>query len=186
MHNGTKDEEQVEEHCPHLREAFDWGARRNYLVFLGLAVGHGFVAGALDPLALTLPLYVFRIANPEIVQFVTIFAMVALIMGWWILLNRFCRSLQLPEALSSSPEAVAYLRPWRRSLIGWLLIVMWVFLGMPVAHVVELVGQSLIHGTFDSWNIHGPISMVPVLIIGLSTLPGFMDRWGQKKVARNV
>ena len=80
-----------------LAKAYDWGARRTWLVFLGLAVGHGFVAGALDPLARTLPLYVFRIADLEIVEFVTIFVIVALIFGWWI-------SLEPPLSVASSPR----------------------------------------------------------------------------------
>ena len=170
---------------PDLGVDFDWRARRTWLVFLGLAVGHGFVAGALDPLALTLPLYVFRIADPEIVEFVTIFAMMVLIIGWWILLNRFCRSLHLPEALSSSPEAVAALRPWLRSWFGWLLLVVWILLAFVVAYGVEFICLSLIHGTFEGWNIPG-ILIVPVVYMGLTTLPGFMDRWGQKKVARTA
>lgn len=172
--------------APSLAEVYDWGAQRTWLVFLGLAVGHGFVAGAIAPIARTLPLFVFRLADPDIVEFVTIFAVVALMLGWWILMNRFCRSLHLPEALSSSPEAMAALRLWRRSWFGWLLVVMWVLFALPVAHGVEFVGLSLIYGNFDGGITYVPIMSIPVLLMGLSTQPGFMDRWGQKKVARTA
>lgn len=166
---------------PSLAKTFDWRAGRTWGVFFGLAAGYGLVAGMIPPLAHAFLLQILRLSDTHTIEIVTVMISVGAAFGWFVLLEVICRSLRVPRTSSDSPSADSILRPWRRTWTGWLLLfLLWLPVGLSTAFGIGLIGLYLVYGSIDLGKLDGLI-MALVLGIGSSTLPGFMDRWGQRR-----